>query len=70
MTQQKVITITSNTDTGSGEIRNVEYPELNKYLEDGYLVKDKIILTPPNAKSHYACVFILEKRKKNTVRIS
>ena len=62
MTEQKVITITSNTDTKSNGVKELEYPELNKYLEDGYFIEDKTVITLPQASTNFACVFTLRKQ--------
>ena len=56
----KVITITSHTGVFEGKEKFVEteYPTLNKYLEDGYNVFDKLLTTNSNV---YTITFILRK---------
>lgn len=61
---QKVITISSYTnivDRDSKFIEN-EYPTLNKYLQDGYIIRQTIpILKPADVTNTYSVIFILEK---------
>lgn len=61
---QKVITITSHTniiDDREKFFEN-EYPTLNKYLEEGYIVQNTIpIIKPADSSYSYAVMFILKK---------
>lgn len=61
---QKVITITSSTGImkrDNSEFIESEYPELNKYLEQGFEVKKTIPIIKPSDQGYtYAVVFILE----------
>jgi len=61
---QKVITISSFTNlTEKGDKFNeTEYPSLNKYLEEGYTIRQTIpIIKPADVTNTYAVIFILEK---------
>jgi len=60
----KVITITSHTNIvdDKDKFTESEYPILNKYLEEGYLVHSTIpILKPADVSYMYAITFILRK---------
>ena len=69
MIEQKVITITSIIDAKTGDVLETEYPKLNKYLEDGYLINDKIILTPAENTGGYIILFVLQKTTNSTVHL-
>jgi len=59
----KVITITSHTNIIEKDQKFIEteYPELNKYLEEGYYIKNTIpILKPADPSFRYAITFILQ----------
>ena len=61
---QKVITITSHTNIIDDENKFIEneYPKLNEYLEDGYIIRNTIpIIKPADASYMYSITFILEK---------
>jgi len=61
----KVITIATHTNTlGRDELfTETEYPKLNEYLEQGYIVKETIPVTTSATSSYmYAITFILEKK--------
>lgn len=63
---QKVITITSQINTGSllHDFSEQEYPILNKYLENGYKITETITINNQYTSSethYYAIVFILTK---------
>lgn len=61
---QKVITITSHTNIiNEGESFNeASYPLLDKFLEEGYYIKEFIPIIKPSDTSYmYAITFILEK---------
>lgn len=55
---EKVITIAGNSLVNTGEFTETEYPELNKYLENGYRVK-QTISNSPKEKSNFSITFIL-----------
>jgi|GEM_PF-5381222 hypothetical protein len=59
---QKVITITRNISLPANtSFYEVQFPDLQKLLDEGYIVKDHI-LTVLNNSTHYAITFILEKK--------
>ena len=60
---QKVITITSYTNIiNNGNYVEDEYEKLNKYLEEGYVIIDKIPIIKQHSDDYmYAITFILEK---------
>ena len=59
---QKVITITKNLSIPTGKVFvETEYPELQKYLDDGYSIKEHILSNV--GSTHYGITFILEKSK-------
>jgi hypothetical protein len=61
MAKHKVITITKNFNIPTGKLfTETEYTELQKCLDDGYLVKDHILTITTNS-THYGITFILEK---------
>ena len=60
---QKVITVTQLTvgvTTTAKVFIETEYPELNKYLENGYIVR-QAIHTMLSTATAYAITFVLEK---------
>lgn len=60
---QKVITITSYTGIveQNKDFKESEYPQLNKYLKEGYTIKQAIPIVKPADQSYmYAITFILE----------
>ncbi|MBF6641803.1 hypothetical protein IVB69_09965 [Flavobacterium sp. J49] len=60
---QKVITITQLTvgvTTTSKVFLETEYPQLTKYLEEGYIIR-QTIHTELTTSTAYAITFILEK---------
>ncbi|MEL0457619.1 hypothetical protein WJN01_15390 [Flavobacteriaceae bacterium SZ-1-7] len=61
---QKVITITTHTNIidKDDKFTEKEYPKLNEYLEDGYIVKQTVPITTGSQTSYmYSITFILEK---------
>lgn len=60
---QKVITITKNVNIPVDQsFTETTYPDLQKLLDDGYVVKDHM-LSVISGNSHYGITFILEKSK-------
>lgn len=60
---QKVITVRAYISPANGEeFTENEYPELSKYLEDGYKIIDKIIVNA-NTTSSSSFTFILDNYK-------
>lgn len=59
---QKVITITSSTGIANNDaFVETEYPDLNQYLSDGYIVREIIpIIKSEDNSDTYAVVFVLE----------
>lgn len=61
----KVITITSHINLVKERTTYFaqEYPELNTYLEEGYVIKETIYHAPKNQSTHfgYSITFILDK---------
>ena len=60
---QKVITISSYTNIVDRESKFVEheYTTLNKYLQEGYIVRQTIpIIKPADVTNTYPVIFILE----------
>jgi hypothetical protein len=62
---QKVITITGNTIIQAGEFSETMHPELNKLLNDGYIIKETISVVPTSNHT-YSITFILDSPKKIT----
>ncbi len=64
MKKQRVITITSFAGSskfkGNENVKEEEYVDLNKYLEQGYLIT-KTISHPIKSTAYYAFTFILEE---------
>lgn len=60
---QKVITITTHTNIidKTEMFTEKEYPKLNEYLEDGYIVKQTIPIVTNSTSFMYSITFILEK---------
>ena len=61
---QKVVTITSHTNIIDDKDKFIEneYPLLNEYLEDNYIIRNTIpILKNADPSYRYAITFILEK---------
>lgn len=61
---QKVLTLTTHTNTIDGATRftEKEYPKLNEYLGDGYKVIQAVPIPKGADTSYmYAVVFVLEK---------
>jgi len=61
---QKVITITTHTNIIDKDVKftEKEYPKLNEYLEDGYIVRQTIpIVTNSETSYMYSITFILER---------
>lgn len=60
---QKVITVTTHTNImGDAQFVENEYPVLNSYLEDGYVIINSIPALKPNDSSYmYSITFILDK---------
>jgi hypothetical protein len=58
----KVVTITGrlNVFTDAKEFKEVEHPTLNKYLEEGYLVKHVTKVIDPE-RALYSLTFVLAK---------
>lgn len=54
----KVVTVTCTTKISSGNFREDEYPVLNKYLEEGYWVKE-VVPKVSDQLSTYSLTFIL-----------
>lgn len=62
---QKVITITTHTNIidQNDKFTEKEYPKLNEYLENGYVVKQTVpIVTNSETSYMYSITFILEKQ--------
>lgn len=60
---QKVITVRTYISPASGdEFTENEYPELKKYLEEGYKIIDKIVVNA-NTTSSSSLTFILDNYK-------
>lgn len=62
MTKQKIVTVNVLLENDK-VIRELELPLVNKYLEEGYQVKDKIAITPPHSSNRVNITFILEKEE-------
>jgi hypothetical protein len=61
---QQVITITSRTDIlkQGQDFEETEYPQIKKYLEEGYVITQVLpILKPADTSYRYAITFILSK---------
>ncbi|MBA2612540.1 MAG: hypothetical protein H0U95_11250 [Bacteroidetes bacterium] len=61
---QKVLTVHTETAPSSPPFEELEYPKLNKYLEEGYWVKQTIVSPINNStlgSTYYSITFILEK---------
>ena len=64
MYKYRVITINTHTNIFKDGVpfTETEYPKLNEYLEQGYVVKDTIpIVKPADASYSYSITFILVK---------
>jgi len=62
MTKQKIVTVNILLDNDK-VVREIEFPVINKYLEEGYLVKDKFSISPPHSSNRLNMTFILEKQE-------
>lgn len=60
MKKQKVLTINVLTRTDS-KFTEIEFPILNKYLDDGYIVKEVHQIAPSQNLYLVTLTFILEK---------
>ena len=61
---QKVIVIDTHTNTmgNSGIFKEKEFPLLNQYLEEGYIIKQVTPVNLPSSTSFmYSIIFVLEK---------
>lgn len=62
MNKQKIVTVNVLLENDK-VIREIELPVVNKYLEEGYLVRDKIAISPPHSSNRVNITFILEKEE-------
>jgi len=60
MKKQKVVSINVLTRT-ENKFTEIEYPILNKYLEDGYIVKEVHQISPSQNLYVITLTFVLEK---------
>jgi hypothetical protein len=61
---QKVVTITSHTGIISKgeEFKESEYPKLNAYLKEGYVIVQVVpVIKPADASYTYSLTFVLGK---------
>ena len=67
---QKVITVTNFTGVvdANNTFNEHEYPELTKHLNDGYIVKDTILVSNNSDGYRYSITFVLAK--KSSVKAS
>ncbi len=63
MIKQKVITVNINPLTGRDSYKEIELKEVNKYLEEGYIVFDKFSTVPNGNTSCINLTFILQEGK-------
>lgn len=62
MEKQKVISVNINTRAiGDAGYKEFEIEEVNKYLDQGYFVKDKISIVSNGDSAFVNLTFILEK---------
>ena len=61
----KVLTIVLSSNEGHDGAKNFCYEnaELNKYLDDGYYIKEIKDVTPPQSVNISQVIYILEKRQ-------
>ncbi len=62
MIKQKIVTVNILLDNDK-VVREIEFPLVSKYLEEGYLVKDKFSISPPHSSNRLNITFILEKEE-------
>ena len=60
MTNEKVVTVNLRS-SANGSVNEIEFPEVDKYLKEGYYVKNVYTTSPPQSANWVVIVFVLSK---------